>query len=68
MQFNNPAALHRAKKNIEQLFPAVGILERLDETILLMEKRMPILLNGLIKDYQEGITVLYSGKNIFEFP
>ena len=53
MQFNNPAALSRAKKNIEELYPVVGVLERFDDTVLLMENKMPMF-KGLVQDFDKG--------------
>ena len=52
VQFNNPLALQRAKKNIEQLYTVVGLIERFNDTVTLMERLMPELLPGLVEHYQ----------------
>ena len=51
VQFNNPLALQRAKKNIEQLYAVVGIMERFNETVMLMENKMPQMLTGLLDEF-----------------
>ena len=47
-------ALRRAKKNVEQVFPVVGVIEHLDSTLRLLERRLP--------RFFQGVRDLYYGK------
>lgn len=40
-QVGNPAALARAKRNIERFFPVVGVLEQFQASLKVMEEVLP---------------------------
>ena len=44
-------ALSMAKMNVEKHYPVVGILERLQDSLILMEKTLPEFFNGLTLAY-----------------
>ena len=50
-------ALQRAKANVERLYPVVGVLERMEDTLEVMEAVLP-------KAFGEGIKELYRGENV----
>ena len=65
-----PSPQQRAIANIELHYPVVGILERLDDTLLVMEKMMPKGVREMFKDYykrfrggKHGERELYSYSN-----
>ena len=47
-------ALARAKRNVEQAYPVVGVLEQLDTSLEVLEARLP--------DFFHGARNLYYGK------
>ena len=47
-------ALARAKTNVEQAYPVVGVIELLDDTLAVLEARLP--------DFFHGARNLYYGK------
>ena len=47
-------ALARAKTNVEQTYPVVGVIEHLDDTLTVLEARIP--------DFFHGVRNLYYGK------
>ena len=44
----------RAKTNVEQTYPVVGVIEHLDDTLTVLEARIP--------DFFHGVRNLYYGK------
>ena len=51
-----------AKANIERLYPIVAVLERMDDTILLLDAKMNNIFDGLSWFYRKG--QLNTRKNI----
>ena len=47
VQFNNANALKRAKTNVEQLYPVVAVLEQLEDSLNLMEEKLPVFFKNL---------------------
>ena len=47
VKFNSPWALAKAKQNVEQLYPVVGVLEMLEDSIRLLEEKVPFVVKGL---------------------
>ena len=45
--YRNALAVTRAKKNVENYFAVVGILEHLNETLQLLEHEVPNILGGI---------------------
>ena len=52
VQFNNPNALQRAKANIEELYPVVGVLEMMHQTILTLMDELPEVTKGIYSLYR----------------
>lgn len=46
---NDRWALERAKSNVERYYPVVGVLEELNSTLTVLEKRLPYFFRG-VKD------------------
>ena len=54
-QFDSPKALLRAKYNVEKYYPVVGVLEKFNETLRVLEEVMPQYFKGASNvDYTEG--------------
>ena len=55
--FGSREALQRAKANVERLYPVVGVLERMEDTLRVMEDRLPgVFVQGIAKKYKgEGL-------------
>ena len=51
VSFNSAPALQEAKANIDQLYPVVAVLERMDESIMLVEEKLNKVFQGLTKLY-----------------
>ena len=54
MEVGSKKALARAKTNVEQAYPVVGVLEQLDATLTVLETRLP--------QFFRGVPDLYYGK------
>ncbi|KDR15463.1 uronyl 2-sulfotransferase-like [Zootermopsis nevadensis] len=52
---NEQRALETAKANVERYFPVVGILEELNATLALLEKRLPYFFRGVQKIYFQDL-------------
>jgi dermatan/chondrotin sulfate uronyl 2-O-sulfotransferase UST len=52
---NSKWALNKAKENIENWFPVVGILEDLETTFVILENKLPQFFQGLSKLYYENL-------------
>ena len=52
--FDSAAALQRAKSNVEKYYPVVGVLERMPETLKIMEKLLPNVFIGQISQNYHG--------------
>ena len=50
---NSLWALEQAKKNVLEYLPLVGVMEKYNSTLQLMEKVFPVLLKGIFKLYSE---------------
>lgn len=48
---NDRWALERAKSNVERYFPVVGILEELNSTLVVLEKKLPYFFAGVQEIY-----------------
>ncbi len=55
VRFGSSEALARAKVNVERLYPVVGVSDRMNETLRVMEKKLPNV-------FVEGIARRYNGK------
>lgn len=53
---NSRWALSRAKQNVERYYPVVGLLEYLNETVLVLENRLPMFFKGAIELYTNKIS------------
>ena len=53
MMYASKAALQRAKANIVQWFPIVGVLEFVQETVTALEHNFPEFFSGLNSNWQE---------------
>ena len=47
--FNSDRVLQRAKENAERSFPVVGVIENLNETLQVLEHRLPNVFKGALK-------------------
>ena len=64
MQFNNPVALQRAKKNVDELYAAVIVLEELEKSFLVLEKKLPKFFLGIMR-FDKGKVIQTA--NVFVF-
>ena len=48
-KFNSEEVLQRAKANVEKFFPVVGVLENLNQSLAVMEDRLPHIFKGATK-------------------
>ncbi|XP_076336643.1 uronyl 2-sulfotransferase-like isoform X2 [Tachypleus tridentatus] len=48
---NHPWALWQAKQNIEKFYPVVGVLEDMNTTLIVLERRLPRFFRGALKLY-----------------
>ena len=46
VRFNNPDALELAKKNVEKFYSVVGVTELWDETLEVLENKLPFFFKG----------------------
>ena len=54
-QFDSPEALLMAKYNVEKYYPVVGVLEKFNETLAVLENKMPRYFRGASNvDFMEG--------------
>lgn len=51
--FNNPAALEIAKNNVEKYYAVVGVLEKWQETLQILESYIPAYFTSVRKIYNE---------------
>jgi hypothetical protein len=56
----NEKALKQAKTNVEKYFPVVGVLENLNETLAVLETRIPRYFNGLQDMYFNELLSKYN--------
>ncbi len=49
MEHGSIAAFRRAMDNVEQFFPVVGVLERLEDSLRVMESKIPQFFRGISK-------------------
>jgi hypothetical protein len=47
--FNSFEVLQRAKANVEMAYPVVGVLEDVNKTLVLLEKKLPHIFLGASK-------------------
>jgi len=47
--------LARAKKNIELFYPVVGVLEMLNSTLTVLEKKIPLFFKGVTETYYDQL-------------
>ena len=47
--FNSARVLQRAKENMERSFPVVGVIENLNQTLQVLEHRLPNVFKGAFK-------------------
>ena len=52
-EFNNPHALQRARANIDLFYPVVLVLELIQESLCVMERKVP--------EYFRGARVVFNG-------
>lgn len=52
-QLGNPAALQKAKHNVDKHFAVVGLLEHLDKTMEVLEANLPKFFTGLVSLHKE---------------
>lgn len=50
---NNKAALQRAKMTLEMEYSVVGVLERMEESLKVMEAYVPAFLKGIARAYRK---------------
>ena len=53
INFGSEKALKTAKRNIERFYPVVGVLEMFEESMEVMEVKMPTFFTGLREAYKE---------------
>jgi len=59
----NRAALALAKKNIEEFYPVVGVLEKLDQTLALLEHSLPAQFGGVTNLYYNQLKEPHRNRN-----
>ena len=47
LTFGSKAALQRALDNIERYYPVVGVLESLDDTMVVLERALPLFFSDI---------------------
>ncbi len=47
--FNSEEVLQRAKANVDKFYPVVGVLENLNQTLAVMENKLPHVFKGATK-------------------
>ena len=57
VHFDSVFALQRAKRNVEAFYPVVGVLERMEDTLEVMEAVLPNL-------FVKGISETYTGTTL----
>eukprot|EP00095_Tigriopus_kingsejongensis_P009155 maker-scaffold798_size95657-snap-gene-0.19 protein:Tk09155 transcript:maker-scaffold798_size95657-snap-gene-0.19-mRNA-1 annotation:"GK19630" len=50
-EFNSREALNRAKENVEKFYSVVGVLERMNDTLAVMEAELPAIFSGAQSTY-----------------
>ncbi|XP_054256845.1 uronyl 2-sulfotransferase-like [Macrosteles quadrilineatus] len=63
MVLNDRWALERAKSNVERYFPVVGILEELNSTLVVLEKKLPYFFAGVQEIYFKQLLEPHKNKN-----
>ena len=59
VSYQSTEGLRRAKYNVERFYKVVGVLERIEDTLKLIEKHLP-------KVFAKNISRVYTGKTIDE--
>ncbi|XP_066996205.2 heparan sulfate 2-O-sulfotransferase pipe [Anabrus simplex] len=63
MLLNNERALEKAKANVDRYFPVVGVLEELNATLYVLERRLPYFFRGIQKIYFEELSEPHMNRN-----
>uniref|UniRef100_A0A1B6DBH8 Sulfotransferase domain-containing protein n=1 Tax=Clastoptera arizonana TaxID=38151 RepID=A0A1B6DBH8_9HEMI len=63
MSLNNHKALQRAKANVDRYFPVVGILEELNATLVVLEKKLPYFFKGVQDMYFTQLLEPHKNRN-----
>ena len=50
--FNSDEVLQRAKANVDKFYPVVGVLENLNQSLAVMEHKLPQIFRGASKVHQ----------------
>nr|CAD7446247.1 unnamed protein product [Timema bartmani] len=62
-ELNNEAALLRAKANVDRYFPVVGVLEQLNETLAVLENKLPYFFKGVQSLYFRELLEPHKNRN-----
>nr|CAD7415601.1 unnamed protein product [Timema poppensis] len=62
-ELNNEAALSRAKANVDRYFPVVGVLEQLNETLAVLENKLPYFFKGVQSLYFQELLEPHKNRN-----
>ena len=62
-QLGNPAALQKAKENVDRHFVVVGVLEKLEESLAVLEDKLPEYFSGVSEVYREQAKDQVRNKN-----
>nr|CAD7267188.1 unnamed protein product [Timema shepardi] len=63
LELNNEAALSRAKANVDRYFPVVGVLEQLNETLAVLENKLPYFFKGVQSLYFQELLEPHKNRN-----
>ena len=59
-ELNNYDALKTAKRNVEEWYPVVGILEELNMTLTTLQQKLPKFFRGGVQKYYDGLQGMVS--------
>ena len=63
-KLNNFEALQVAKENVLRFYPVVGVLEMFNETLKVLENKLPRYLNGSTKVAQQAYNDAYKEEKV----
>ena len=68
LRINDQEALNQARKNVEQHFAVVGVLEEMEKSLFVLEKYVPMFFKGMLKQYKnrKNWQTKEVNKNIFK--
>ncbi|TRY77290.1 hypothetical protein TCAL_00102 [Tigriopus californicus] len=68
-EFNSKDALERAKANVDQFYSVVGVVERMNDTLTVLEHELPMVFSGAKKLYNSNREIKRKQmKNAYKLP